>query len=175
LPTNLGHGYDPRSITAKVLTALQKMEGASTSTTRHAATQILLRAKYLIVSEEVDADFCFNSELVSVAKRFVMENKIHSGAQPRADIFDKPIENGNEVFDSALQAVQTLSFGSLHDQEIDDIQIANNLAQCANGTMKRSYGYAWQWKLEQNAPKQDHRLSVFSLAISSLCGADTTF
>jgi hypothetical protein len=46
LPTNLAHGYGPRNIVAKVLTALLKMSGI-TSATRHAANQILLRAKYL--------------------------------------------------------------------------------------------------------------------------------
>jgi hypothetical protein len=154
------------------------MEG-TTSATRHAATQILLRAKYLKISKELCADFCFDCELVAGAKRFVVETKIHSGAQPRADVFDKAIENGNEVFDNVMQAVQTLSFGSTRfchgQEEIDDIKIANTLAQCANGTMNRSYRYgcAWTWKQEEKTIKpQSPRFSIFQ--ITHLCGADTS-
>jgi hypothetical protein len=149
----------------------------TTAATRHAATQILLRAKYLKISKESCADFCFDCDLVAGAKRFVVETKIHSGAQPRADVFDKAIENGIEVFDNVMQAVQTLSFGSTRvcrgQEEIDDIKIANNLAQCANGTMNRSYGYAWTWKQEEKKIKPlSPRFSIFK--ITNLCGADTS-
>lgn len=162
---------------AKVLTALIKTAG-STCASRHAAHQILLRAKYLVIGEEVYSDFCVEGSLLSDAKRYVIEGKIHSGAQPRPDIFDKPIENyGGEVFDNVLQAVQILSFGSTrvrHNTEIDDIQIANNLAQCANGMVKRSYGYSWQWKHSKTPIKPNTPLSIFNLALPNLCGADTT-
>jgi len=53
-------------------------------------------------------------------------------------------------FNSALDAVQELSFGSgLHDKMggfIDDIEIANNIAKSANGNSIEAYGYEWSWQ-----------------------------
>ena len=64
-------------------------------------------------------------------------------------------------FNSALDAVQELSFGSgLHDKRggfIDDIEIANNIAMSANGNGNgnensiESYGYEWSWQDDREA------------------------
>lgn len=31
-------------------------------------------------------------------------------------------------------------------ESIDDIQIANNIAKCANGKIPQCYGYEWSWQ-----------------------------
>jgi hypothetical protein len=49
----------------------------------------------------------------------------------------------------AIVAVQQLSFGSTrvrHIDAIDDIHIANNIANCANGLKQQAYNYQWMWK-----------------------------
>lgn len=49
----------------------------------------------------------------------------------------------------ALFAVQELSFGSSrvrHMDAIDDIMIANNIANSANGDKTESYNYWWSWQ-----------------------------
>ena len=49
----------------------------------------------------------------------------------------------------ALVAVQELSFGSSrvrHMDAIDDIMIANNIANSANGDKTESYHYWWSWE-----------------------------
>lgn len=46
-------------------------------------------------------------------------------------------------------AVQHLSFGSTkvrHLDQIDDVLIANNIANCANGEKTESYNYWWSWQ-----------------------------
>ena len=50
----------------------------------------------------------------------------------------------------ALDAVQDFSFGSNEEEnplDIDDVQIANNIAMCANEEPNiESYGYKWTWE-----------------------------
>ena len=50
----------------------------------------------------------------------------------------------------ALDAVQAFSLGSNQAQnplEIDDVEIANNIAMCANDNQAaESYGYKWAWE-----------------------------
>jgi hypothetical protein len=55
----------------------------------------------------------------------------------------------DNTFPSALFAVQELSFGSSrvrHMDAIDDIMIANNIANSANGDKTESYNYWWSWQ-----------------------------
>jgi hypothetical protein len=50
---------------------------------------------------------------------------------------------------TALIAVQHLSFGSTkvrHLDAIDDVLIANNIANSANGEKVESYDYWWSWQ-----------------------------
>ena len=123
----------------------------TTPATHHAASQLLLRIKYLICidtdatkagprgSRRSDADFCLDSQLVFSVKQVVLAEKVHSGAKPRADIFNRGIVRGSngdggssggamcfDAFPSALHAVHELSFGSTkvrHVNAIDDIAI----------------------------------------------------
>ena len=49
----------------------------------------------------------------------------------------------------ALDAVQDFSFGSTKNgntMEIDDVEIANNIAMCANDDQAESFGYKWTWE-----------------------------
>ena len=203
LPESLGRHYNARSLVAKVLTSLVELAG-TTPAARHAASQILLRTKYLIFdnsevvrSRRTVADFCFDKELVALAKRVVIvDGKIHTGAQPRMDIFNRVIYRGSgfaagDSFPSALHAVQELSFGSIrvrHVNPIDDVLIANNIASSADGGTSESYGYVWSWEddrsAEEELTKQDElvndgrcrSMSMMALAmvVPNLCGCDTT-
>jgi hypothetical protein len=138
LPNSLGKDYNARSLVAKVLISLKDLDD-TTPATHHAASQLLLRVKYLIFldtdaakagprgSRRIVADYCFDSQLVTAAKQVVLAEKVHSGAKPRADIFNRVIVRGAaDAFPSALHAVQDLSFGSTkvrHVGAIDDIMI----------------------------------------------------
>ena len=102
----------------------------------------------------------------------------------------------------ALAAVQHLSFGSTkvrHLDAIDDVLIANNIANSANGEKTESYNYWWTWQDSSDIHKSFSRLrstessSVFGVFPSmtqdsfggsdfpfsffgcgNLCGADTS-
>jgi hypothetical protein len=143
------------------------------------------------------------------------------GAKPSGDIFNRPIlrsrkpRKGTEskalwnnmanvsLFPSALAAVQQLSYGSnkvRHADPIDDIKIANHIANSANGEKVESYSFLWCWedcfvKIQRNLEGQtssiegndssrlfsrfsrsgestgEHRRSIFSCG---MCTADTT-
>lgn len=173
----------------------------TTSATRHSANQILLRTKYMIFKETVipssrtASDYCFEIDVVKIAKQVVLTQKVHSGAQPRADIFDRPVlrdadkNSAMESFPSALYAVQELSFGSTrvrHVNDIDDILIANNIANNADGNVSESYGYVWFWddedmkarevaKEEEAAAAPTGRsMMAIAMGLPTLCGCDTT-
>lgn len=112
------------------------------------------------------SDFVFDRILLQ-ASQSVTIPKLISGACPRKDIFDRPIlrssanqENvtpvlfGDDVHDvdrfpSALLAAQEFSFGSTkvrHASYIDVVQIANNIANSANGQKTQSYSFVWSWQ-----------------------------
>ena len=107
----------------------------------------------------------------------------------------------------ALLAVQELSFGSTkvrHADAIDDILIANNIANSANGEKVESYNYWWVWQdkagqIQKNLEHQlsgdstifstisarglvapmvttakDEPISIFGLRCGGLCVSDTT-
>ena len=194
LPGNLGRGYNVRSLVAKVLTSYLE-RGDITAAAAHAAKQLLLRIKYLVVEESSSEDISdsFDRSLVADAKKVVIVKKIHSGTQPRADIFNRAVVRSSgasqqQTYPNALQAVQDLSFGRTkvrHVSEIDDILIANKIAISSNGKKTESYGFVWGWKDDDVvedpsvAPRDSkcHNFSIMGLAlgnIPNLCGVDTT-
>ena len=91
-----------------------------------------------------------------------------AGARPSKDIFDRPILCGRSprgesdgtpwndsssivTYGNVLLAAQELSYGSTkvrHLGAIDDISIANNIANSANGKKTESYSYCWSWQDE---------------------------
>lgn len=125
------------------------------------------------------------------AEKVVVGRRSH-GAKPNENIFDRPIlrsrkpgkgNTGNtrapwdnrssiSVFPSALQAVQQLSYGSTkvrHVDKIDDIMIANNIANSANGETTESYHFWWSWQdkaheIQRNLERErSHETSAVSL------------
>lgn len=146
LPYTLGRDYNVRSLVAKVLIAL-KDRFDITPATQHAASQLLLRIKYLVFVDtdaaqagpkgyrRMTADCCLDSALVTAAKHVVVAERVRSGVPPRADIFNRGVirsksGGASDDFPSALHAVQELSFGSTkvrHVDAIDDILIGKLL------------------------------------------------
>lgn len=158
-----------------------------------------------------ESDFLIDEDIVESTK-MVLVGPLKPGAKPRPDIFTRPIlrtvalSKGNtrgpwdnhasvDNFPSALTAVEELSFASTkvrHADFIDDIQIANNISNSANGEKTESYNYMWSWQdtageIQRNLEKQrsvDSFLSfknsgmredpLLCAALPSLCGADTT-
>jgi hypothetical protein len=119
-------------------------------------------------SSTTACDFFFEPYLVDACNQIFVSN-LEAGARPDNDIFARPILrrkmlrrvnrkkpqinwDDNETVDSfpcALQAVQDLSFNSSkvrHLDAIDEILIANNVVQCANGDKTESYNYIWSWQ-----------------------------
>mmetsp|Transcript_27195 Transcript_27195/g.39825 ORF Transcript_27195/g.39825 Transcript_27195/m.39825 type:complete len:870 (-) Transcript_27195:277-2886(-) len=116
-----------------------------------------------------------DDSLVRMTDSMVVEKRTH-GARPRPDIFDRAIlrsrvpkkgggsgkrggttnapwgrndGRGIATYPSALHATQALSFGSTkvrHLDAIDDVAIANNIANSANGEKTESYNYWWIWQ-----------------------------
>lgn len=119
-----------------------------------------------------NSDFEFNDALLQAAEAVEGgTDEIMYGARPLDDVFGRPVmrqkvknggggrakaspsEDDSDVvaYPSALDAVQHLSFGSCvqHTSRIDDILIANNIANSANGGSGRPielYGYYWKWQ-----------------------------
>jgi hypothetical protein len=118
-----------------------------------------------------------------------------------ASVFDTlrhPVPSNTVFADAftALIAVQHFSFGSTkvrHLDAIDDVLIANNIANSANGEKVESYDYWWSWqdsagdiqkKLSSQRSgdlfgfpslQQDSGDGLFSLlGCGNLCGADTS-
>jgi len=121
----------------------------------------------------IDSDLELGHALLHAAETMEVESDF-MGEQPLDDIFGRPltrqmIPNGSNggngktmmtpwessrsavsSFNSALDAVQEFSFklntldGNM--ESIDDIQIANNIAKCANGKISQCYGYEWSWQ-----------------------------
>jgi hypothetical protein len=143
---------------------------------RHAAEQILLRCKHLVFKGRMSelaasgsnpsvSDMAFDDDLLSKVERIVVAKRSY-GAKPRDDIFDRVIlrsrapRKGNKsapwdnrasvsAFSSVMHAAQQLSYGSTkvrHIDAIDDILIANNIANGANGEKAESYNYWWSWR-----------------------------
>jgi hypothetical protein len=224
---NKGHVAGNGNLAAKVLTSYVHMQNI-TAAGRHAADQLLLRLRYLKMSGSLrdlvhtrvpsTDDLSFGEELTQATDAIIVEKRSH-GAKPRIDIFDRPVlrsrapKKGNNsapwdsrssvsIYPSALLAVQHLSFGSTkvrHMDAIDDIAIANNIANSANGEKTESYNYWWSWQdaaggIQKNLERQrsmessslfsanigrtsatvSEPMTIFGFQCGSLCAADTT-
>lgn len=134
---------------------------------------------------ELDADVLERLNAITIGAR-------KHGAKPYVEIFHRPVlrsrmpRNGLEskapwnnlatvsIFGSAIQAVQQLSYGSLnvrHADPIDDIQIANNIADSSNGVRTESYNFLWTWEdkaseiqrnLERQSSSEANSSTLFS-------------
>jgi hypothetical protein len=162
-------------------------------------------------SSMIATDLIISDDLLAAADKFFVE-RITSGAKPRQEILLRPIlrsrppaKGSNLVpwdnyaaidsFPSALVAVHELSFASSkvrHIGSIDDILIANNLANSANGEKTESYNYMWSWQdtaREINKNVERQKSSDSSLlntnndtpnvfwglrVVGNLCACDTT-
>ena len=129
------------------------------------------------------SDFELDRPLIQ-ASQLVMVPKLTFGACPRKDIFDRSIlrsrahqehnhnhNNSNNLHDnmphsadcfpSALLAAQDFSFGSTkvrHVGHIDVVQIANNIANSANGQKTQSYSFVWSWQPDATSSRQQQQL-----------------
>jgi hypothetical protein len=159
----------------------------------------------------VAADLIFSDDLLAAADKIFVE-RITPGAKPRQEILLRPILRSRppakgsrlvpwdnyaaiDSFPSALLAVHELSFASSkvrHIDSIDDILIANNLANSANGEKTESYNYMWSWQdtvgeINKNLERQKSSDSTFSntnndtlnifwglRVVGNLCACDTT-
>jgi hypothetical protein len=101
LPEFFGNVRTHESIAAKVVTAYIDTESV-TLTGKHAASQVLLRLKYLVFSgsaaelasrcgvNAMASDFAFESDLLEACKRVFVPN-LKIGSRPDESIFDRPI------------------------------------------------------------------------------------
>eukprot|EP00934_Nitzschia_sp_Nitz4_P005873 Nitzschia sp. Nitz4//scaffold30_size153850//84539//87009//NITZ4_002782-RA/size153850-augustus-gene-0.60-mRNA-1//1//CDS//3329547276//5863//frame0 len=153
-------------LVAKILVAY-KDAPATSDLGLHAAEQILLRLTFLQFATDDRPVVAFPEKLLAKAEN-VDVGTLKSGATPNPEIFHRPIlrarkpkrgvntrggpwenKHGVSLFANALQAVQQLSFGSIkvrHVDDIDDIKIANMIADSANGEKTQSYNFLWAWE-----------------------------
>lgn len=145
-----------------------------TSAGRHAASQLKLRWQYLSFQGAISldgigclTDYELDDEIQGRLDLITTIDK-KAGARPSKDIFDRPILCGRShrgesdgtpwndsssivTYGNVLLAAQELSYGSTkvrHLGAIDDISIANNIANSANGKKTESYSYCWSWQDE---------------------------
>ena len=122
----------------------------TTLATHHAARQILNRLRYLLCIDTaasmavMTSDTCiFEKSLVNSLRNTFISEKVRSGAQPRPDIFNRPIiscrrrrgyrdrnldgdGNTNTVstyYNSAIHAAYDFSFQSTMTQRVDEATI----------------------------------------------------
>ena len=121
----------------------------TTLATHHAARQILNRLRYLLCIDTaasvaaMTSDTCiFEKSLVNSLRNMFISEKVRSGAQPRPDIFNRPIisrrrrgyrdrnrdEDGNSTtvstyYNSAIHAAYDFSFQSTMTQRVDEATI----------------------------------------------------
>jgi hypothetical protein len=161
-------------------------------------------------SSMIASDLTFSDDLLAAADKIFVE-KIKPGAKPRQEILVRPILRSRpptkgshhvpwdnyaaiDSFPSALVAVHELSFASSkvrHIESIDDILIANNLVNSANGEKTESYNYIWSWqdtageitknlerqKSSDDSPFPNHETqnAFWGLrVVGNLCACDTT-
>ena len=169
-------------LAAKILTCYLSQSDEITPAGKHAAEQLLLRLKYLAFGDDTFGEtnkLDWSPEVMGKLHQVKVVER-YCGSKPSKDIFERPIlrsrkpRNGSEtkapwnnlamvsIFPSALQAVQQLSYGSTkvrHVDQIDDIKIANHIAQSANGERTESYNFFWTWedsaqKIQRNLERQ---------------------
>ena len=173
----------------KILTAYRQRPDV-TPPGRHAAEQLLKRIKYLFfhgtaaslakqMSSSQASDFDLDDPLGELVDMMTVTEIVPAGARPDANIFDRSLlrrcalrvgsetetlawDNDDvvDLFETALQAAQDLSFGSSkvrHLDGIDDVLIANNIVHSAMGEKTESYNFMWSW--EDKAQEIQRRLA----------------
>lgn len=169
-------GIDPtRGTAARVLAAFARIKSTSAAG-RYAGHQLVSRLPHLMFgSSERDAslesgnfelsDFLLSSELLKLTKQICLPPEI-GGTSPRKDIDGRPLfrkralQNGKrsqgnasiEWFPNALIAIQDQVFERIKrrpNDPLDDIEIANTVARCADGEKEEVFGYIWVWQDDQ--------------------------
>jgi hypothetical protein len=141
----------------------------------------------------IASDFELEHSLCNLLDMMVVD-QLQPGAMPDTSIYDRPLlrrcvlrsrsqteslfwDHGASVdmFESALQAAQDLSFGSTkvrHMDGIDDVLIANNIVHSAMGEKTESYNFMWSW--QDKAREIQRQLDQRALELTALsCHADT--
>eukprot|EP00977_Amphora_coffeiformis_P002871 scaffold538_cov166-Amphora_coffeaeformis.AAC.13 len=171
LATVYGVNDPSKGTAARVLAAFARLK-STTAAGKHASQQLVQRVTHLqFGSSDRDtslsvgnfelSDFLLPSELLKLTKLICLPPHL-GGQAPRQDLFDRPIvrqrlprtgeipwaSSGIEWFPSALVATQDLVFESIVKRpqvEIDDVSLANVIAQCADGDIAESHSYIWAW------------------------------
>ena len=172
LATVYGVNDPSKGTAARVLAAFARLK-STTASGKHASQQLVQRVTHLkFGSSDRDtslsvgnfelSDFLLPSELLKMTKLICLPP--HFGGQtPRQDLFDRPLvrrrvpktgqipwaSSGIEWFPSALVATQDLVFESIVKRPgvaIDDISLANVIAQCADGDIPEAFEYIWAWQ-----------------------------
>jgi hypothetical protein len=148
------------------------------------------KSKHLAGTDVHPLDLTLDPTLRLAVETLPFTDTLDKGEHPHSDIFDRPIirccphqrnapalslpwRNQAHValFPNALAATKDLSFNSTkvrHLDRIDDILIANNIAQSANGDKTESYNFIWSWHdAVQNIPHNAEEQSSFELIVSS--------
>eukprot|EP00559_Dactyliosolen_fragilissimus_P009353 CAMPEP_0184857928 /NCGR_PEP_ID=MMETSP0580-20130426/3076_1 /TAXON_ID=1118495 /ORGANISM="Dactyliosolen fragilissimus" /LENGTH=750 /DNA_ID=CAMNT_0027353811 /DNA_START=59 /DNA_END=2311 /DNA_ORIENTATION=+ len=163
-----------KELVGKILFGFLSLNNISAAS-QHAATQLLMRLEYLKFDGDFStgdeplhpSDYFFDDD--TFAKLSLIEAISYKpGVKPMHEIFGRPLlskfvrkslnEDDNEwessgkivAYPSALDAVRDLSFGSdgfsSSDDLVDEIQIANNIVEAANGEETQYCGYDWLWE-----------------------------
>lgn len=109
------------------------------------------------------SDFFLPSDLLKLTKQICLAPGLGSKS-PRQDILARPllrkraprVEDASsgraahiEWFPSALIAIQDQVFETIKrrpNEIVDDIEVANFVARCADGETAEAYGYIWAWQ-----------------------------
>lgn len=107
------------------------------------------------------SDFLLPSELLKLTKLICLPPDL-GGRMPTPDFYNRPLfrrrapRSGElwgvsnvEWFPNALVASQDLIFQSIvkrPDVALDDIEVANTIAQCADGETAEAYNFIWAWQ-----------------------------
>lgn len=176
LPSWLDHEDEALSLSAKVLKSYLDMPSITPLGQHSAEQLLFRLKFLVFEGEVFDiipqenerftiTDVMFEEDIMDAMSEVKLQVRLH-GARPKREIFDRcilrrrkpkdgntaaPWDNAASVssFSSALQAAQQLSFGSSkvrHEDGIDDVMIANNLAKTAKGERTEAYGFIWSWE-----------------------------
>lgn len=161
--------YDAKGIIVKVLTLyIGKVSASSSNVGRHAAIQLMLRASLLRFEGEVTylpylgkrypsrMDFNFDDELLTAAESLQIEKQTE-GVIPKPVIFGQrqiaryerygsiePKLYANPIIAAEDIVLNTISHSKA---AVDDIAIANDIADSAEGLLPggEAHGFIWQW------------------------------
>mmetsp|Transcript_47026 Transcript_47026/g.54923 ORF Transcript_47026/g.54923 Transcript_47026/m.54923 type:complete len:800 (-) Transcript_47026:208-2607(-) len=164
LPASFNDDEISNGIIMKVLTMYLRSENL-TSTGRHLAQQLMLRVPHLVYSGSLnDTDYELGKDIRDIIGDVTVKAR-RKGTKPNSNIFDRPIyrsspikhandgvstsQEGNE-FPSALHAMYEISSIAMDTRrndaiQIDEILIANDIANSADGGKAESYNFCWSW------------------------------